>query len=72
MPRRRSIKEQLIRHIKDAGLSRVTFCEKAGIDTAQLSRLFSGDRDPSLKTIEKLCKYLKLELVKIQKQHEEE
>lgn len=68
MARRRTIREQLIREIKDAGMSQKAFCEKAAIDPAQLSRLFSGKRDVSLATLDRLCRFLKLELRKIEDQ----
>jgi DNA-binding Xre family transcriptional regulator len=62
MPRRRTIHEQLLRHIRDANMSPVKFCEKCGIDPGQLSRLKRGERGITLDTLDKICKFLKVEL----------
>jgi DNA-binding Xre family transcriptional regulator len=66
MPRRRTIREQLLRHIQGENWNDKTFCDKCGIDRVQLWRLKKGERGLNLDTLDKICKFLKIELRKIE------
>lgn len=50
----------LSQHIKKQQISQKFMAEKMGISQSLLSRLISGDREPSLDTLKKLCKELKV------------
>jgi len=57
-----SIGEQLKRYIRQSGLNQNRIAIGTGISRAAISRFMSGVRGLDLVSIEKLAKYLRLEL----------
>lgn len=61
--------KQLAKAIKKSGKSRYQISKETGIDQAVLCRIATGSGSCSLKTFNRLCEYLGLELMeKKQKQ----
>jgi len=60
----KTFSEQLRQAIADSGMSLTQLALAAGTDDGALSRFMRGERGLSTRTIDKLCRQLKLELRK--------
>jgi len=60
--RYKPICEQLRRAIRDSGLSLYRLERECGVNNAQLSRFMRGEQDLKGRSIDRLCKFLGLEL----------
>jgi transcriptional regulator with XRE-family HTH domain len=58
-----TVSETLRRAIERSGQSRYAISRATGVPESVLSRFASGDRGLTTPTVDKLCKYLGLELV---------
>jgi transcriptional regulator with XRE-family HTH domain len=63
MPTKKNIVDQLRRAMRDCGESEYAIAKATGVPQSVVNRFASGERGISLKTANKLCEYLKLELV---------
>jgi ribosome-binding protein aMBF1 (putative translation factor) len=59
--------ERIVEEIKKRGISRYQVSKDTGIDNAVLCRIFHGTAGCNLKTADKLCRYLELDLVSIRR-----
>lgn len=64
MAKRKTISEQIRAEIDRSGLTRYRIAKDAGIDEAQLNGFYHGYRRLSLDTLDKLCEFLDLEIMK--------
>lgn len=60
--RKRSISRQLRQAIRDSGESLLHIAGQTGVDDGALSRFMRAERGLTLKSVDRLCKYLGLEL----------
>jgi transcriptional regulator with XRE-family HTH domain len=60
-----TVSGQLREAIRASGQSLYEIAKESGVANPILYRFMSGQRAPSLATIDRLCAYLKLELVKV-------
>ena len=58
------VSDQLRQAIRDSGLSLLGIAEASGVDDSALSRFMRGKRDLTTRSVDKLCRYLNLELRK--------
>lgn len=69
----KTIKEQVIARIKEVGslqkkngkITRKTICTKAGVSEATFSRWINGHTNMQDNNVEKICRILKIEFIKI-------
>ncbi len=57
------ILEIIRRAVRDSDKSQYRIAQDTGLSKSQLSRLMSGERGLSIETIERLAKYLNLEII---------
>jgi transcriptional regulator with XRE-family HTH domain len=62
MPKKLPLSDQLRLAIDAAGVSRYRIAHDLGISEATLSRFMRGDRGLTLKVVDRLTEYLRLEL----------
>lgn len=63
MSKPKLLSAQLRAALKECGQTRYQVSKATGISQPTLSRFFTGERGLPLKTIDRLCEYLGLELV---------
>ena len=61
--RRAKMSDQLRRIIDECGATRYRIAQETNIDEATLSRFMSGERGLSMKALDRIGKYLDLEVV---------
>lgn len=60
--RRRTLPGALKRAVARSGLSATALAKATGVSQPAVTRFLNGDRDVTLATAERLCKFLNLEL----------
>jgi transcriptional regulator with XRE-family HTH domain len=57
-----TLTEQIRRKIETCGQSQYEIAKKTGISYPAINRFVTGERGMGLKTLDKLCKYLKINI----------
>ncbi len=58
------LSDQLRQAIDDSGLTRYRIAQETGIDESHLAKFYNGHRKLSMNSVDILCEYLELRLVK--------
>ena len=59
--------ETLRKAFAESGMSMKALSERSGVPYASVHATFTGNRDPQLSTVERLCKVLGLELTTVKR-----
>jgi transcriptional regulator with XRE-family HTH domain len=59
-----AVSDELRKAVETCGMSRYRIARELGVSESTLSRFMSGERGLTLKTLDKLCEFLGLQLSK--------